>query len=92
MYALHDSPVGKEWLRTGVCVSYHTRRTRSCGSWSWNGEPLEMTEIESKLCSKRMVSSDSCHLIGCGYQLPLKMFLVSWVYTGQIVLSGTKHN
>lgn len=53
-------------------------------------ENHELWELELEANGKFLLMS--LNSVGCGYQLSLKMFLVSWVCTGQIVLSGTKHN
>lgn len=53
-------------------------------------ENQELWELELEANGKLLLMS--LNSVGCGYQLPLKMVLVSWVCTGQIVLSGTKHN
>lgn len=58
----------------------------------WRASGDDRDKIQTVLEANGKFLLMSLNSVGCGYQLPLKMFLVSWVYTGQIVLSGTKHN
>lgn len=58
----------------------------------WRASRDDRDRIQTVLEANRKFLLMSLISVGCGYQLPLKMFQVSWVYTGQILLSAMKHN